>query len=305
MRGATRRGRVIPKLADALEQLNTARTAAAAGEVLHAAVADYGYDNLALSRTRRGVTLDIPWNWVPYEFAEAYFTQDWEKHDPELYYARRTLFPFAWDSIPHRVRLTSGQSHVISACSSLGLHHGMCVPLRGADGRLDLISLSASHKDHAPDPALRNAVALLSLRAMARYIELENQIETAGRDQRLAGSRCDLDDLIGGAFAPFTLPPLHLRALALVEIAARRWRMGLTTLASRVYLLRTCQPYDDLQRWGLIVDEADDLRWRYYFKPSVLGVGYLQRSPEIGEFRNEIWLGELDRREVPDGLGAT
>lgn len=241
---------------------------------------------------------------MPCDFAEAYFTHDWEQHDPELFYAQRAQFPFTWSSLPQKMRLTSGQRRVIDAASAHGLQDGLCVPLRGVRGQLDMISLGTPQKRNGIDPAHRNSAAFLALRALARYLELNDACETASRSQPDQSSPYDLDDLLSGPFAPFTLPPQHLRALALVENGARRWRMGLTTLASRLYLLRKCDPYNDLQRWGLIVDEPDDLRWRYYFAPSVLGQSYLRRAPDCERICHEIWLHELDRQEIPDGREA-
>jgi Autoinducer binding domain len=297
-------GGTISKFAESLVRLNKAQSATAAGHELRMAVAGYGYDHIALSRTNRGVTTDVPWNWMPHEFAEAYFTQDWEKQDPELYYARRTHFPFTWTSLRRKMRLTSGQLDVINAAADFGLHDGLCIPLRGTDGHLDLISLSSSQKDNGIDPAHRNSAAFLALRALARYIELNDKHENANRFQPEQRPDFELDDLLCGPFAPFNIPPQHLRALSLVEAGARRWKLGLTKLASRLYLLRACHPYDDLQRWGFIADETDDVRWRFYFKPSVLGLSYLRRWPDIERVRREIWLNELDRSEVPDGLEA-
>lgn len=292
------------KLADALERLNRAQTTDAAGEVLRASAAEYGYDHLNLARSFRGATTDVPWNWMPSEFAEVYFTQGWEKHDPELYYAQRTHFPFSWTSLPQKMRMTNRQRGVIEAASSFGLQEGLCVPLPGTGGKLDTISLVSSHKRQDFDPAHRNATAFLALRALARYVELEKETETGCHPRTELGPFCELDDLINGPFAPFTLPPLHLRALVLVAIGSWRWRHGLNKLSSSLYLLRKCDPYNDLQRWGLIVDEPDDVRWRYYFTPSILGRSYLRRAPDTESIYREIWLRELDRREVPDGLEA-
>lgn len=245
---------------------------------------------------------------MPCEFAEAYFTENWEKHDPELYYAQRTQSPFTWASLPQLVRLTTGQRRVIDAASAHGLRDGLCVPLGGTDGRLDTISLVSSCKGNDIDPAHRNAVAFLGLRALARYIELTEERGIAAHLQAAKGlsphssAIYELDDLLCD---PFALTPQHLRALALVDIGARRWRGGLTELASRVYLLRKSRTYGDLERWGLIVDETDDVRWRYYFAPSVLGLSYLRRSPDATGIRGESWLRDLVRHEVPDGLEAS
>ena len=90
-----------------------------------------------------------------------------------------------------------------------------------------------------------------------------------------------------------------MRALVLVDLADRRWQMGLTQLTALVYHRRTSREIDDLERWGLVVEVADDLRWRYYLAPSALGHYYL-RNPEAGRFRHAIRGEEVDRRETPD-----
>ncbi|MEQ1713882.1 MAG: hypothetical protein ABL908_21140, partial [Hyphomicrobium sp.] len=65
--------------------------------------------------------------------------------------------------------------------------------------------------------------------------------------------------------------------------------------------LGECGEIDDLERWGLVVEVADDLRWRYYLAPSALGHYYL-RNPEAERYRHAIRAEEVDRRETPDNV---
>lgn len=262
-----------------------------------------------MARTIDGSLTDLPWLWFPDGFAETYIISRWEEADPVLRRACQSRLPFAWSKLLASTRLTHTQSRFMDAAKAWGLHSGLCIPLHGAGNQVDIVSISVRRATSRPDPRQHNKVSMLALMCLVRFLELTEEKRTGpgknGRRINQRGSRSPpmIDDLLSNRYTtPFVLPIGHLRALLLIEAGERRWKMGLTKLASSLYLLRNAEPYCDLERWGLIVDVPDDERWRYYLAPSVLGQSYLRRSAEAEIVRGEIWSHEIDHAEVPDGV---
>lgn len=295
----------------ALSLLAETRTAAEIGNILREAVAELGYDNVALARTIDGSLSELPWLWFPDGFAETYIISRWEETDPVLKRACQSRLPFAWSQMLATTRLTHAQRRFMDGAKAWGLHHGLCIPFHGAGNQVDIVSISTRNSKDQPDPSQHRTVSMLALMCLVRYLELTEELKpAAGKpvrriNQCSPGSSSAINDLLSKQYeSPFVLPTRHLRALLLVEAGERRWKLGLTKLASDIYLLRNAKPYCDLERWGMIVDVPDDERWRYYLAPSVLGQSYLRRSAEAEFVRGEIWSHDIDHNEVPDCIEA-
>lgn len=111
-----------------------------------------------------------------------------------------------------------------------------------------------------------------------------------------------LDDLLRADVpSAFVLSAANLRALVLVDIGARRWRMGLTMLGRQIYLNRNAREITELEHWGLIVDVPDDSRWLYYLAPSPLGMVHLRSNPDVARLKAEIRASEIVKCEIADG----
>lgn len=292
-----------------LEQIARASSQNAVGEILATAARAEGFENLVLARCVGGDIVDLPWCWFPAGFTETYAVNNWVRSDPVLYEAFRSTTPIAWDDLFKTRRFTKSERDVMEIAATLGVRSGLTIPLHGPGSSCDLVSLSLRHGRERLDPARRNFMAMIALNATMRFKELAGSDDgEARRDLRdmLRHHRTDrkpvLDDFMTrGLNAPFVLSSDHLKALVLIELGARRWQMGLTQLAGQVHLRRATREIDDLERWGLAVEIADDIRWRYYLAPSALG-HYFLRNPEADRFRHAVRASEVDRHEIADDI---
>lgn len=292
-----------------LEQIARASSQNAVGEVLAATARREGFENLVLARCVDGEIVDLPWCWFPTGFVETYAVNNWASSDPVLYEAFRSTTPIVWGDLVKKRRFTESERGVMKTAATLGVRAGLTIPLHGPGTSCDLVSLSIRHGRETTDPARRNYMAMIAIQAMIRFQQLAGSDDgEARRDLRdmLKYHRIDrkpvLDDFMTrGLNSPFVLSSAHLRALVLIELGDRRWQMGLTQLAGEVHLRRSTREIEDLERWGLAVEIADDMRWRYYLAPSALG-HYFLRNPEADRFRHAIRASEVDRREIPDDI---
>lgn len=292
-----------------LEQIARASSQDQVGEILATAARKEGFENLVLARCVGGEIVDLPWCWFPAGFVETYAVQNWVRSDPVLYEAFRSTTPIAWDDLIAKRRFTGSERGVMESAAALGVRNGLTIPIHGPGTRCDLVSLSLRHGREKTNPARHRFIATIAVQATIRFQELAGPDDgEARRDLRdmLKYHRNDrkpvLDDfLTRGINSPFVLSSAHLRALVLIELGDRRWQMGLTQLAGQIHLRRSTREIEDLERWGLAVEIADDMRWRYYLAPSALGHYYL-RNPEADRFRHAIRATEVDRSEIPDDI---
>ncbi len=300
-------GRVITGLEDVLTRLTQARSRTEAGAILLGAAASSGYENVVIAHIENGALTSLPLLSLPDGFIETYIASGWERCDPVLSEVGRSRLPVFWDRLLEVPHLSRAERRMMKAAEAHRVTDGMTIPLHGPGTQCDLVSLSAQ-KCGVTDPGHRNIVAMIALQCLARYIELgrdEVQVPVRGKIRtpaRPRGLRRPDRRMSGHIEPPFSLPEIHLRALVLVEAGERRWQMGLTQLASTIYIDRNTSPISDLERWGLVVDVPDDLRWRYYLAPSIIGRSYLRRSAEVERLRQDIWAREINRHEVPDGV---
>ncbi|MEQ1711130.1 MAG: autoinducer binding domain-containing protein, partial [Hyphomicrobium sp.] len=226
-----------------LGQISDATRRSEVGVVLATAARAEGFDNLVLARCIDGEIVDLPWCWFPAGFVETYAENNWMYSDPVLYEAFRSTSPIVWKDLAGRRRFTHSERSVMEIAATLGVRDGLTIPLHGPGASCDLVSLSQRDGRGSTDPARRGIIAMIALNAAIRFQELAATEEDAKRsDLRdlLRYRRRDrapvLDDFLKrGLNSPFVLSGPHLRALVLVELADRRWHMGLTQLATLVY----------------------------------------------------------------------
>jgi Autoinducer binding domain len=289
----------MPRTGTRLTRLAQAATRQELADDFCAAVRAEGYDNVVLARVEDGVLVAAPWRYLPDGYAETYLAEGFHLLDPVSQETATAQLPFTWDQVLARPGMSPEQRHMMAACAALGVHSGLTVPLHGADGCCNVVSVSIRHRKGDADPGRRAIVSMLAMQTLIRYVELGSPEPGRPPGKAAQPPRRSSPVMIAGGF-PLTRP--HLRMLVLVDLGARRWRVGLTRLGHRIYGRRHHQLFRDLESWGLICDTTDDERWRFYLAPTMLGSHFLESAPDIGVLRAEARALEVDPHELPDGI---
>ncbi|MGE0052693.1 MAG: hypothetical protein AB7S74_00665 [Hyphomicrobium sp.] len=88
-------------------------------------------------------------------------------------------------------------------------------------------------------------------------------------------------------------------ALALVDIAWRRYSAGLLSLNERVMEIIGKTAMSEYLARGLIQEEPDDLRFNYVFKPTSEGERCLRTCPCVSRWRAQVWSDYVEVHERP------
>lgn len=89
------------------------------------------------------------------------------------------------------------------------------------------------------------------------------------------------------------------KALALIDIAWRRYNVGLLDLNARVAEIVGTRAINDYLARGLIEEEPDDLRFNFVFKPTRIGQLHLNACPCVSRWRAEVWRTYVEVHERP------
>lgn len=289
-------------LDDILERLSRCGSHDELARMLGTTMEAEGYANVSLARFHYGRLVALPWMSLPDGFAQSYIEEQWQRVDPVLRHAMATRVPFTWASVMERRDVSSAERAMMQVTRSRGVHSGLTVPLHGPDGHCDVVSLSSRGRRDDTDPARRHLMPLIVFQAITRFLELgpvapaDKVVAEGGRIVVPVGVAPRSDAPV---YEPFVLSPGHLRALALVDLAAHRWSLGLVRLGGEIYARRGQGEMGDLERWGLVVDTPDDARWRYYLAVSALGRVYLEAASGR-RLRAELRASLIDRNELAD-----
>jgi len=295
----------------AVASLTNADSQASLGEALSALACNEGYENLVLTSCSHGLIDELHWMDLPDGFADAYVAYGWVDLDPVLKHLKRARGAFSWHALMSSGTHAPSAHQMMAAAAAHGVLGGTTVPLHGPGGTCSLISLSQRSARHVPNPVRSEMLNFLALYSLTRFTALESAdgaAKPAHPASTNAGTHRRLDPpqlhelMLASPGRPFALTLRHIRELVRVEIGARRWQMGLTEFGSHIYRSRNKGEIADLERWGLVVDVADDDRWLFHLAPSVLGWVYLRRRAEVERLRHQIWNSEVNRREVPDQM---
>jgi hypothetical protein len=249
-----------------------------------------GFQNIAFSQLGTDEGFEIPYLNVPDGTASVYFAENFAEHDPVLAIVPQTTSPFSWAEAPKFLELSRQARNVMESCRELGVHSGITIPMHGPGRRCDLFSLSLRDK-LSIDPASVPIVAMKSYATWVRYYEIDG-IQQFNGLQEIAGD---------GAAAPHeSLSTPHrdgsaritkeeCQALVITDIAHRRYRAGLTDLNDNLTTVLGVEMFDRLQNRGLIFDEPDDMRWRYFARPSPIARSHLRTCGHVPSMRERIW----------------
>ena len=91
----------------------------------------------------------------------------------------------------------------------------------------------------------------------------------------------------------------HCKALVFVDVAARRWEMGLMDLNRDILKHVRSSDLETLLKWGLVTERADEEFFRFYFAPTVLGTCHLTSCGHVERHRADIWEIDAARTERP------
>ena len=83
-------------------------------------------------------------------------------------------------------------------------------------------------------------------------------------------------------------------------IAPQRCRAGLSELYDKLTNVLGLEMFDRLRERGRLYDEPDDIRWRYFARPSPIAKSHLRTCSYVPEVRQSIWQlhVRLDERPV-------
>ena len=157
-----------------------------------------------------------------------------------------------------------------------GRGHNLSIPLYNSNGSVDLVRVTAVGQ--ASDEAVAARVTALAMLMRNRYWQLRQASPQPRRVLQRSHS--------GG---PPDMTNAHCRALVLIDLAENRRKMGLPHLSDKLADSINASDLRDLQTWGYVVEEADDMVFRYYHVPSPLGTQHLFSCRQAREYRREGW----------------
>lgn len=269
-----------------------------------------GYQNIAFARFGGAPSgFEVPFGNLPEGFVKTYLQERFWEDDPILAAAQNSARPFTW--IDEMVRKTHSEAayRVMQAAAELGVRGGVTLPFHQPGGRFDLFSLSMRDKRFL-DPNRINIVNLKTYAALQRYLALVDgkpaQREAAATAPVPAAACCE--ELPGPASS---LHPQHgagvgaigepeCAALVLVDIAWRRYSAGLVELNRRIPEIIGEGELNGFIDRGLIEEEPDDERFRFFLKPSPVGHNHLRLCPHVIATRKDVWRQHIQKNERPD-----
>jgi Autoinducer binding domain len=261
-----------------------------------------GFQNIAFSQLGTDEGFEIPFLSVPDGAASVYFSENFAEHDPVLITAKQSAAPFTWAEVISKLDLARPARRVMEVCRDIGLHSGITIPMHGPGRRCDLFSLSLRDK-RSLDRTRMNIITMKSYAVWLRYYEIADAFAfdfpadapgaSVGVPVRVANAASHLD---GSA----AISEDECQALVITDIAHRRYRAGLPELNDKLTKVLGAEMFDRLKRRGLVFDEPDDARWRYYAKPSPIARSHLRTCMGVPGVRDNLWQlhVRLDERPV-------
>jgi hypothetical protein len=288
------------RLEEFIDSLRRCQTSDELFALYRADIEAEGFQNIVFSQLGTDDGFEVPFLNVPDGAAGVYVSENFAEYDPVLAAVPLTRSPFSWANANLRTELSRPARTVIEVCRELGLHSGITIPLHGPGKRCDLFSLSLRDK-RSIDPASLPIVAMKSYAAWVRFYEIDEARKFASLD-RITGRQ---EATANGAEAPHRdgsakISPDECQALVIADVAHRRYRAGLPELNDKLTTVLGVEMFDRLQRRGLLYDEPDDNRWRYFARPSPIARAHLRTCGHVAGVRDQIWQlhVRLDERPV-------
>lgn len=168
----------LSRLPDRIDQ---AASPEHAFELFRQAVADLGYDRVALipvtpaaqealglTKLAPVISINVPDAWVRHYIAEEY-----QAFDPVLLQTPLQSGPLVWDDILTGERLSPKQRRILIESREAGMFNGVSIPLHGPRGETYVVSLAAEravepHPEHHPTLQLLAAQFLIAYSRVKR-----------------------------------------------------------------------------------------------------------------------------------------
>jgi hypothetical protein len=263
------------------------RTLQELGQLFHKSMQEEGYENMAFVRVRKQRMDRHLWFKVPTGLFETYVEQGFDKHDAILKRIEGIRGYLHWDDIEERFQLTEDEKTVSEICRELGLYSGASFAFRSPDNACEMFDISMRQKE-CPDRGRLEFVRAKLAHIHSRYWDL-----VSCQAQQVSA------EVLFHANGPARMTASHCRALVLTEIAARRWELNLIELNMRLTSIAGEREMEDLLSWGLITEQSDEERFKFYYAPTLLGLHHLRNCNLVPELRRSIWLTNVRRSEIP------
>jgi hypothetical protein len=260
-----------------------------------------GFQNIVFSQLGTDDGFEVPYLSAPEGAAAIYFSENFAEHDPILWSAKQTPVPFTWADATSRLDLTRPARRVMEVCRDIGIHSGITIPLHGPGRRCDLFSLSLRDKRQI-DPARLNIITMKSYAVWLRFYEIDDALQLAlpekiANDPQVASGSGGMTASHTDGSADISEDECH--ALIITDIAHRRYRAGLPELNDKLTNVLGAEMFDRLKRRGLVFDEPDDTRWRYFAKPSPIARSHLRFCSNVANVRDDLWQLHVRMDERP------
>ena len=263
-------------------------------------IASEGFQNLVIFRTGGPNGIEIPYLEMPDGFVSSYLAENFIDIDPVLAAVPQFARGFRWDDLMRRSDVSKPARDMMGACGELGVRSGVTMIFHGPDGRSDCFSLSCRDK-RTTDKVRMEIINLKTYSTWLRFTAIEAISHLRGFGTSAAIEPNSLSP--AHSDGPLSINEQECRALVIAQTAYRRYRAGLIELSDSLPDILGPDMFDRLQRRGLIYDEPDDLRWRYYTKPSPIAHAHLNTCGAVTSVRNEIWQLHVRGNERPVVMG--
>lgn len=242
---------------------------------------------------------EVPYASVPEGDAHLYFEERLWEHDPVLAETQATPLPFTWIELMMRRSHSQAARRVMDLSAAIGVQGGLTMPFHGPGGNWDVVSLSMRDKTLL-DPDRITIVSMKTYAMVQRYhtLEARKALVRARACGDEAHARSDPHHPQHGEAVGVIDDP-ECRALALVEIAWKRYSAGFLDLNRRVPEIVGDVLLDRFMKRGLIQEEPDDLRFHYVYKPSPVGQNHLRVCPCVSQWRDEVLSNYVQVHERP------
>jgi Autoinducer binding domain len=290
--------RALDEFVDAVGRCKTAEQLFSA---FRADVEAEGFQNIVFSQLGTGEGFEIPFLSVPDGAAGVYFSENFAEHDPVLANVKQSAAPFTWSEVISKLDLARPARRVMEVCRDIGLHSGITIPMHGPGRRCDLFSLSLRDK-RSLDPARLNIITMKSYAVWLRYYEIADAFQF-DFSRNTSSAPDSVQERATAAASHFdgsaAISQDECQALIITDIAHKRYRAGLPELNDKLSNVLGAEMFDRLKRRGLVFDEPDDTRWRYFARPSPIARSHLRTCIGVPGVRDNLWQLHVRMDERP------
>jgi len=270
-----------------------------------------GFDVILYFRGDDRDQIELPFSALRKGTAKLYFTDRLWEDDPIIAAARSSIQPFTWTRETLRETLSHAGRRVLEVAEAMGVRSGLVIPFHRPNKGWDLMNLG-SRTLMSLDNNRIGQLGVQTYAVVQRYAALMSDAggpafapqcrSVSFGIPQVRPCRCSRNQACGHpqhGLGQGAISDDECRAIALVDIGARRHKAGLLELNKRVPDIvghETLQGFIDR---GLIEEDCDDSRFAYVFRPSPVGQSHVVSCPSIGRWRREVWSSYVERDERP------